>query len=269
MPDRPQRQIQRRDLPGMICSARAGARTAATGNRAGHPAVTAPGPPTAGAAGEHPRDRLPPQGGPAPTRSAPRSRGSSPRHTDAPSPGRGRGRGTPDNAAAAAPVSVPAAGPPTSPGCPAGRLPPGSSSPGRSSGTRPAHRAIEIRDKRMRALSPDPARDRPAPAAADVHDGRPPWTPPAPRACRTPDLAASVWNRKRTGSRAEPTDTQAVMTAGPTAVRDQQTQGAGRAPWEYSAEARARLTDGRCWPESRRTTMRSPLRPARTVPAAS
>ena len=58
----------------------------------------------------------------------------------------------------------------------------------------------------MRALSPNPARDRPAPAAADVHDGRPPWTPPAPRACRTPDLAASVWNRKRTGSRAEPTD---------------------------------------------------------------
>ena len=54
-----------------------------------------------------------------------------------------------------------------------------------------------------RRILPGPAR---APAAADVHDGRPPWTPPAPRACRTPDLAASVWNRKRTGSRAEPTD---------------------------------------------------------------
>jgi len=78
----------------------------------------------------------------------------------------------------------------------------------------------------------------------------------------------SVWNRKPARSRAERTDTRAVMTTGPGAAGDQQTHRA-QAGTPGGTLSGARLTDIRCPSASPWTTMRSPRRPARTAPAAS
>jgi len=82
----------------------------------------------------------------------------------------------------------------------------------------------------------------------------------------------SVWRqrpRQPSGQRSRAADTRAAMTAESTPVCDQQTaEGAAQRSRECSVWG-ARLTDGRCPPESWRTTMRSRRRPARTLPAAS
>ena len=78
---------------------------------------------------------------------------------------------------------------------------------------------------------------------------------------------ASVSNRNRAGSRAGPAHTSAVMTAKSTAVCDQQAHRAHPGGLPGVLRLGARLTGGRCPPESWRTTIRRSRRPARS-PAA-